>query len=87
MWDLTGDLTARLHDAERTAGTLTGDITLGAGNDTVDNTGTITGNIDLGAGDNTFGASGTAQLPSGSLTTDGIGHQHAQSLWQRHRTR
>ena len=56
-------------------GVITGNITLGAGNDTITNTGVITGNVAMGAGTNVFNAvaSGTSQLPSGTLTAASAG--------------
>jgi autotransporter-associated beta strand protein len=62
----TGDTTI----TNNTGGAITGDITLGAGDDTINNTGTITGNVDMGGGDNVFNASTGSQLPSGSLSAD-----------------
>ena len=51
-----------------TGATITGNITLGAGTDVINNSGTITGNVDMGGGTNTYNANGQAQLPSGTLT-------------------
>ena len=53
---LTGDADA---NNVVVAGTVTGNIALGAGDDSTDNTGTITGTIDLGAGSDSLSNTGT----------------------------
>jgi fibronectin-binding autotransporter adhesin len=75
----TGDIVGNITSSGNTTinnddtGSITGDIDLGAGNDTIVTTGIIDGNIDMGAGTNTIGFGSNAALPTGTLTADAAG--------------